>query len=76
MLLAIVCYFAGIAPSAQCSAETQGASPAGLLLFDIQDDKSLGINILPITPLDGIFCEERLFLPLYFQYFADEGGGG
>ena len=38
--------------------------------------KSLQFNILPITPLDGIFCEERFFIALCFQYFAEVVGGG
>ena len=46
------------------------------LQFSNSAAKSLGLKILPITPLDGIFCEERFFLALCFQYFAEGIGGG
>src|SRR5271169_5948286 len=38
--------------------------------------KSLRINILLATPLDGIFCNEMFSLALCFQYFAAGVGGG
>ena len=38
--------------------------------------KSLFRNILPIKPLDGIFCDELFFIALCFQYFANQNGRG
>ena len=33
-------------------------------------------TILPLTPLDGSFCEGKFFLALCFQYFVDGMGEG
>ena len=41
-----------------------------------QGAKSLEWNILPLTPLDVIFCKGKFFLALCFQYFAGAMGGG
>ena len=38
--------------------------------------KSLSRNILPISPLSAIFCEEKFCPSLCFQYFAGMGGRG
>jgi len=38
--------------------------------------KPIGVYILRVTPLDGIFCKESFFLALYFQYFTEEWGEG
>src|ERR1019366_3752820 len=38
--------------------------------------KSLFCNILPLSPLRAIFCEESFHLSLCFQYFAMIGGEG
>ena len=52
------------------------ADPADTKGEDSVVDKSFVWKILPVTPFDGIFCEGEFYLPLCFQYFAQDHRGG
>ena len=56
------------------------AAPKGAGLGSLKKQsigaKAFECKILPITPLDGRFCEAKFFPALCFQYFADEMGEG
>ena len=38
--------------------------------------KSLRLNILPVNPMNAIFCEDFIAAALCFQYFAEKRGRG
>jgi len=63
-------------PGTSNSQQFQQAPPTKGIFPQEFQAKSLFRNILPINPLDRIFCAESLLAGFCFQYFANKRGRG